>query len=213
VTRFPDSGVQKREGLIKSLRQEYRKGGNELKRSYLYPALVVIVAAVALGGWACTPAKTTTTKKSNAETPYNLEEEGEIPPKDVQDTPAEADFEEIPMENDDVEGENVEAPKDTTKTGKSGAGPAGVAGKDGGFAIPVFRVQVLATSSEQSAMDAKKRVEKRLGFPAYVSLVDGMYKVRVGDCTTREEANKVRERCRGAGYSDAWIVTDVMKGQ
>ncbi len=76
----------------------------------------------------------------------------------------------------------------------------------------VFRVQILATSSEQSAMEAKKRVEKKLGFAAYVSFVDGMYKVRVGDCSSREEADKVRERCRGAGYSDAWIVTDVMKG-
>ncbi len=184
-----------------------------MKRSYLYSIAVVILAMVALGGWACTPAKTTTSKKASADKPYSLEEEGEIPPKEVRDTPAEADFEEIPVENDDVESENVEAPKDTTNTGKTGAGPAGVPGKDGGFAIPVYRVQVLATSSEQSAMDAKKKVENKLGFPAYMSLVDGMYKVRVGDCASREEANKVRERCRGAGYSDAWIVTDVMKGQ
>jgi hypothetical protein len=141
-----------------------------------------------------------------------LEEEGEIPPKDVRDSPAEADVEEIPVENDDVVGENVVAPKDTTKSRETGAGPAGVEGRDGSFALPVFRVQILATSSEHSAMEAKKRVEKKLGFAAYVSFVDGMYKVRVGDCSSREEADKVRERCRGAGYSDAWIVTDVMKG-
>ena len=65
-----------------------------MKRAYLIPIVAVIVAGVALGGWACTPAKTTTAKKSSAEQPYNLEDEGEIPPKEVRDTPAEADFEE-----------------------------------------------------------------------------------------------------------------------
>jgi len=33
-----------------------------------------------------------------------------------------------------------------------------------------------------------------------------MYKVRVGDCLTRECAEEIQHRCREAGYPDAWIV-------
>jgi hypothetical protein len=183
-----------------------------MRKTGFHAFLVVLAAVIALGNWACSPAKTVKTQKATSDRPYNLEDEGKIPPPEAQDRPIEADVEEIPLEDEDVVGENVAAPKDTTKTGQTGSGPAGVAGKEGGFAIPVFRVQILATSSEQSAQEAKNRAENRLGFPAYVTLVDGMYKVRVGDCTTREEADKVRERCRAAGYTDAWIVTDALKG-
>jgi hypothetical protein len=181
-----------------------------VNRSVLFAVLAVFLAAGLLGIQACAPAKTKAPEKSTAEQPYDLEQEGEIPPPPAEEVPAEADVEEIPVDNNDVEAENVEAPRDTTKSDETGAGPAGVEGRDGSVAVPVFRVQILATSSEQSALDAKNRVEKRLGLAAYISLVDGMYKVRVGDCATREEANKVREKCRGAGYTDAWIVTDVL---
>jgi hypothetical protein len=182
-----------------------------VNRSVLFAVLAVFVAVGLLGSEACTPAKTKAPEKTSAEQPYDLEQEGEIPPAPVEEAPAEADVEEIPVEDNDVVAENVEIPRDTTKSGETGAGPAGVEGRDGSVSVPVFRVQILATSSEQSALDAKKRVENRLGLAAYISLVDGMYKVRVGDCATREEANKVRETCRGAGYTDAWIVTDVLK--
>jgi hypothetical protein len=177
----------------------------------LIAALAAVLVAGASSMWACAPAKSRAPEKATEEKPYDLESEGEIPPAD-ENAPAEADVEEIPLETEDVEAENVEAPKDTTKNDKSGAGPAGVPGRDGSIAVPVFRVQILATSSETSAREAKKRVEDRLGFPVYVTRIDGMYKVRVGDCSTRAEAEKVRERCRGAGYADAWIVTDVLRG-
>lgn len=182
-----------------------------MSRSVLFAVLAVFLAAGLMGLGACAPAKTKAPEKTSAEQPYDLEKEGEIPPPPAEETPAQADVEEIPVEENDVEAENVEAPKDTTKSVETGAGPAGVEGRDGSVSVPVFRVQILATSSEQSALDAKKRVENRLGLAAYINLVDGMYKVRVGDCSTREEADKVREKCRGAGYTDAWIVTDVLR--
>jgi hypothetical protein len=173
--------------------------------------LAVLVCVLAIGLTACGPTKTDAPEKATKAEPYKFEEEGDIPPLDEADVVTEADVEEIPVDQDEIVGENVVPPKDTTKV--AGEGPAGVAGRDGGFAIPVYRVQILATTSEQSAQDAKKRVERRLNLAAYISFEDGMYKVRVGDAATRAEANKIRERCRGGGYTDAWIVTDVLKGE
>jgi hypothetical protein len=174
--------------------------------------LALIVLAAGLSG--CSPKKTAAPEQATKDEPYDFEKEGTIPPAEETDVAPEADFEELPMEDDSVVAEDVEAPKDTTKAAPPpGGGPAGVSGKDGSFAVPVYRVQILATSSEQSATDLKNKVQKRLGFAAYVSFVDGMYKVRVGDSSTREEAEKVRRRCREAGYHDAWIVTDVLKGK
>jgi hypothetical protein len=167
---------------------------------------LLIVALFAVGFSACAPAKTKAPERASSEEPYDFEKEGNIPPKDTE-IAAEVDVEEIPVEEEEVVAENVEAPKDTTRV--AGGGPGGVQGKDGTVAIPVFRVQVLATTSEQSALDTKAEVERRLGVDAHVTFEDGMYKVRVGDCANRTEAEKVRRKCREAGYTDAWIVSDV----
>ena len=174
----------------------------------LFMILIVLAATVAVG---CSAKQATKApEKATADQPYEFEKEGEIPPPEEKAVASEADVEEIAMDDDEIVGENVEAPKDTTRA--AGGGPATVSGKDGGFAIPVFRVQILATSNEKSALDTEKKVEGRLGLPAYVSFEDGMYKVRVGDSSTREEAEKVRTKVRGAGYTDAWIVTDMLRG-
>jgi len=170
--------------------------------------MILLAAIVAVG---CSPKQAAKApEKATADQPYDFEKEGEIPPPEEKAAPPESDVEEIAMDDDEIVGENVEAPKDTTRA--AGGGPATVSGKDGGFAIPVFRVQILATSSEKSATDTRNKVERRLGLPAYVSFEDGMYKVRVGDSSTREGAEKVRTKVRGAGYTDAWIVTDVLRG-
>jgi hypothetical protein len=179
-------------------------------------AALALTMLLVVGLTGCAPKKTAKApERATNDEPYDFEKEGTIPPPEETDVTPEADVEELPMEDDSVVAEDVEAPKDTTKAvpPPGPGGPAGVSGKDGSFAVPVYRVQIMATSSEQSAMDLKSRVEKRLGFAAYVSFVDGMYKVRVGDSGTRGEAEKVRTRCRQAGYTDAWIVTDVLKGK
>jgi hypothetical protein len=170
----------------------------------------LLMAAVALT--ACSPKQAAKApERATAKQPYQLESEGTVPPPEKKASNPEADVEEIVVQEPEIVGEDVPAPKDTTKAARRG--PTTVEGKDGGFAIPVFRVQVLATTSEKSARDTKKKIEDRLSLPAYVSLEDGMFKVRVGDCTTRAEAQKLRGKVRAAGYTDAWIVTDVLRGQ
>ena len=173
-------------------------------------AFTILVLMLAVTMTACSPKQATRApERASAEQPYDFEAEGTVPPPEKPASTPEADVEEIAVDQDDIVGEDVVPPRDTTKAVRSG--PSGVEGRDGGVNIMVYRVQVLATSSEQSARDTKKKIENRLGLPAYVTFEEGMYKVRVGDSPTREGAEKVRNKVRGAGYTDAWIVRDSLR--
>jgi hypothetical protein len=170
------------------------------------------MALLVVGLAACAPSKTKAPERPASDKPYDFKKEGEIPPLKESAVDIEADVEEMPVEESEVVAEDVAAPKDTTAVKASG-GTGAVVGKNGSLHLPILRVQILATSSEKSAKELKDRVESTLMLPAYISFDDGMYKVRVGDCTTRLEAEKVRTKCRQAGYTDAWIVTDVVKSE
>ncbi len=191
-----------------------------MKILFKFAGLLCLVALLAVPS--CAPQKDQAVGKAGDEGQYEFEKEGEVGYGSGDRVVEETDFEEIPLAEDNVVGEEVEAPRDTTSAGatspggisgaKTGAGPvSGIAGKDGGSMTPVFRVQVVAVSDETSAQDARQTAELRLKLPAYVEFVDGMYKVRVGDCQTRVEAEKVLRRCRESGYPDAWIVTGHIK--
>lgn len=186
---------------------------------------VLLVVAAFLVGPSCAPKQEQAAQRATKENPYEFEKEGTIPPLKEGDVRPETDFEEIPVEENDIVGEDFEAPRDTSRAGsaagagtapppKPGGAPAGVAGKDGAVLTPVFRVQIVALESEMSAQDAQRTAESRLKpLPVYIEWVDGMYKVRVGDCQTRPEAEKVLRRCRESGYPDAWIVTSALRAR
>ncbi len=75
--------------------------------------------------------------------------------------------------------------------------------------IKGFRVQIFAFSSRKRAERAKEEAERVLSLPVYIEYdptIDGPYKVRVGDFTTREEAEKYKEKLRQEGYPDAFVV-------
>ncbi len=72
-----------------------------------------------------------------------------------------------------------------------------------------FRVQIFAFSSKDRAEKAKQEAEQVLSLPVYIEYdpsIDGPYKVRVGDFTTREEAERYKEKLRQEGYPDAFVV-------
>ena len=162
--------------------------------------IVVFVSGVFLGG--CTTAQKKQPAVEKSTEPYRLESEGEIPPLTETDIQKEVDkvetFEEMPVIDDAVAVENVVPPpvemqsQATETTRKT---------MDG------YRVQVMASGNEEAAQSVRSAVASRLGAPAYVDFVDGVYKVRVGDCPTRADAEALRDRCREAGYGDAWIVS------
>lgn len=75
--------------------------------------------------------------------------------------------------------------------------------------IEGFRVQLFATQDIEKATLEKKEAEFSFAedrIPVYIEFDSPMYKVRIGNCTTRDEAEQLRELARRKGYSTSWIV-------
>lgn len=163
--------------------------------------MVIVPAATSvllLLAAACAPTasqKAARAKRATESQPYDFEKEGTIPP--VDERTEEPDVVETPVTDSDLEVEEAEAPPDTVQP---------EAAKPVAAMVDGFRVQVFASSGADVAEGARRLAEARLGVPAYVEMVDGLYKVRVGDCRTREEAETLLARCRAGDYKDAWIV-------
>ncbi|MCP4229385.1 MAG: SPOR domain-containing protein [bacterium] len=83
-----------------------------------------------------------------------------------------------------------------------------------GSLVSGFRVQVFASGYEDNAENVAGEVRAKLpGENVYVENISNMWKVRVGDCADRSEAESLRSRLSGAGYGDAWIVKDTVRTQ
>lgn len=168
--------------------------------------LVVATLAVCAVVWmTCTPLPRKTAPavdKSNE--PYDFTKEGTIPPVKESDRNKAADIEEIAVKDDDIDYEEVAPRIDSTfvvvdKT------PQQPEMRNG------FRVQVFAAGTSVYAEEVRQRVAREFSLPAYITPVDEMYKVRIGDFATREEAETFLARCRSAGYEDAWIVETLIR--
>lgn len=75
--------------------------------------------------------------------------------------------------------------------------------------IDGFRVQLFATKDNQAATLEKQEAEFVFspdGVGVYIEFDSPMYKLRIGDCRTREEAEELRELARQKGYPTSWIV-------
>jgi cell division protein FtsN len=164
--------------------------------------LVLFVVMLALGG--CRSRQKLETAPDSSEEPYRFESEGKVPVLDPSQVAREVDkvdtFEEMPVTDEGVAVENV-VPEVVEP--EKAVEPA-AATEEG------FRVQVFATGSRESAETVRRAVEARLGAAAYVERIDGIFKVRVGDCRARPEAEALRQKCRDAGYADAWIVASTV---
>jgi len=68
-----------------------------------------------------------------------------------------------------------------------------------------YRIQLVASSTEAAAQRVAGEAEAALGAPAYISYEGGYWKVRIGNCATRMEAESLRSQARSSGYGDAWI--------
>jgi len=71
--------------------------------------------------------------------------------------------------------------------------------------IPGYRVQVGAFILEENAQKLANEIRQKTGYKVYIEKIDQYYKVRVGDCLTREEAEQIKSHLKSLGY-DAFIV-------
>lgn len=72
--------------------------------------------------------------------------------------------------------------------------------------IPGFRVQVFASTSQVNAEKTLAEVRMKLGEKAYLEFNPPLYKVRVGNFLTENEADSLKARAVDAGYKAAFVV-------
>ncbi|MEW6684950.1 MAG: SPOR domain-containing protein [Candidatus Edwardsbacteria bacterium] len=74
-----------------------------------------------------------------------------------------------------------------------------------------FRVQIFASSTMERAEQIAKEAGQRLGEKVYVEPTSPFFKVRVGNCLTKEEAEALRNKVRAIGYDQAFVVETVIE--
>ena len=171
-------------------------------------AVIVICVVVGLNAFVgCAPRADMQVPTAGADEPYQFESEGQVTPPDLSTIRKEVDrvdvFEEIPVSEDTMTVQSVEPVQEV----QFDEAVRDSSTEDSAVLGPGYRVQVFATGNREAAQSFKGEIEGRLDVRAYVELVDGIFKVRVGDCRSRPDAENLLQRCRGAGYTDAWIVS------
>lgn len=73
-------------------------------------------------------------------------------------------------------------------------------------ARPGYSVQLLATGDPRFALERTREYREIFGLPVHVRQEGVLYKIRVGECRTREEAEALRRQALALGYADAFIV-------
>lgn len=71
-----------------------------------------------------------------------------------------------------------------------------------------FRVQVLATRFAEKADSLKSSLSEFIDEQTYVTFEAPNYKVRVGDCTDRKQAEELQEKMQKMGFHSAWIIRE-----
>jgi len=76
-----------------------------------------------------------------------------------------------------------------------------------------FRVQVFATRYSQSADSLKTILESQTDKNIYIVFDAPVYKVRIGNFVSRNEAEKFQNDVKKKGYKSAWIVRSKVFGR
>ncbi|MBD3423076.1 MAG: hypothetical protein GF417_01370 [Candidatus Latescibacteria bacterium] len=73
-----------------------------------------------------------------------------------------------------------------------------------------YRVQVFASGELKKAKEVKQSAAEKTSHKVYIEYENGMYKVRIGDFSSREEAALVRQKLRSF-YPDSWITETTIR--
>ena len=73
---------------------------------------------------------------------------------------------------------------------------------------PGYRVQIFASRQVGKAHEIEQQAGRQFPEGAYMVYDPPNYKIRVGDCLTRGEAEELRRKAVAIGYHDAWVVKD-----
>jgi len=172
---------------------------------------LIALIAFSLVGAGCTAMQKAPPAGKKTSEPYRVEKEGKIPPLAPTDVRKAVDeeekYEDLPVTDEGVVVEEFTPVAETPPTQPPASQPVGAPAEAPRETMMGYRIQVFASGNEAAARSVKEAVEVSVGVPAYIELMDGVYKVRAGDCPSRSEAEALLEKCRGEGYGDAWIAT------
>ena len=78
--------------------------------------------------------------------------------------------------------------------------------------IYYFSIQLVANPDRKLVKNVQKDYQSQFGrdLPTAIIAEESLYKFRVGDFTSRDSVNALRDSIIAAGYSDAWVVTAVV---
>jgi len=74
-----------------------------------------------------------------------------------------------------------------------------------------YRVQICALSDQEAARDIQREAILKFNDNIYLIYDSPYYKVRVGDCTSRYDADKLQRFAVEKGFHDAWVVKTKVK--
>ena len=73
-----------------------------------------------------------------------------------------------------------------------------------------YRVQIFASGDLEKAREIKSEAQQKTSMKAYIEYENQMYKVRIGDFDTRDEAAAMRQRLKSF-YPDCWITETTIR--
>jgi len=159
-----------------------------MHRTFLHIKHILVLIAVGLLA-SCSSTKPATTINVPVERPASGDDES---------------FDPVTLNDEDLsfreEGSNVSTPTQTDTN---------VDNTPKRRSIDGYRVQLFASKEIDKATQEKKEAEfvfNSDGIGVYIEFDSPMYKVRIGDCATRDAAEELREVARKRGYPTSWIV-------
>ncbi|MFH1277026.1 MAG: SPOR domain-containing protein [Candidatus Eisenbacteria bacterium] len=115
--------------------------------------------------------------------------------------PESADLEIAPAAEETGPGPERAAPDSPAEIPPPTAEPKHVSG---------FRVQLYASREPDRAKEFAESARSSFEEPIYVEFLEPYYKVRVGDCLTREGARELLARAKAAGFDQAWVASTLV---
>ncbi|MBN1154283.1 SPOR domain-containing protein [candidate division KSB1 bacterium] len=79
--------------------------------------------------------------------------------------------------------------------------------------VPGYRVQICAVADEMKAREIQQDAILKFLENVYLTFDSPYYKVRVGDCITRFEADMLQHSAIEKGFEDAWVVKTTVRSQ
>ncbi|UCE20369.1 MAG: SPOR domain-containing protein [Gemmatimonadota bacterium] len=159
--------------------------------------IILILFAFMIMNWGCAFAPTSRFRPQEKDTKEETEEVEQV-----------EEFDPLTLDEDGTAVPEVEEPREpTVQQGETTpeTGPDTLRAED--FEqLQGYRVQIFLSSNLENAQKIMGETGEIFSEPAYLKYDAPYYKVRVGDCLTRREADLLREKAIRHGYKDAWVV-------